>query len=139
MTKDKATEILFGIGKRLAYELGCNQTIEEDGNYGIWGDLGKKAWGEYKDITLHDGSGKRKGTSIELTYRFGHPKICVFGRNRDGLETLASIELSDGGYDEDGNYIHTGHWKFAESQVWRPEGAKMFLRLLRMWNEEGGE
>ena len=41
--------------------------------------------------------------------------------------------------DEDGNYIHTGHWKFAESQVWRPEGAKMFLRLLRMWNEEGGE
>lgn len=139
MNKERATEILFGIGKEIAEELGCNQTTEEDGDYGFWGKIGEKAFGKYKEIILHDGKGRRKGNSVELTYRFANPKICIFGRNADGAETLASLELSDYEYNEEGKLVHTDNWKFSESQVWRPEGAKMFNRILRMWNEKGGE
>ena len=138
MNKEQATEILFKIGVEIAEELGCAYSIVEDGDYGLWGKLGERAFGKYKEIILHDGHGRRKGNNVHLTYRFGNPKICIFGRDASGCETLASIELNDGTY-ENGKYVNTGNWKFSESQVWGSEGVAMLNRLLKMWNERGGE
>ena len=138
MTREEAIKALAEIGTIFAEEMGCTEIEEEPAYLGIW-EEGRKAlekrYGEMKATIISNSSispvDGRRDLYVELGYRFGNPRLEVFGRNEDGRQTLACIELSD--YGRDGDY------RYRESQVWDMAGYETLGRMLQMWKERGGE
>ena len=152
MTREHAIDALYDIGKMFADEMGLKDMSVYDTDCGIWDDkeitginlseLLRKEYGEMKTVCFHDSkksSDGRMNLSVEVGFRFGDPKLCVFGRNEIGQQTLASMELSDYEPDGNGGYHHTGEYKFRESQVWGMEGLWTLGRLIGLWTQKGGK
>ena len=148
MTRKEAIAALLDIGRTIAEKQGLTQMEKEVPFEGIWTGFYEAASLKYeqdfKSIILSDGKGSpidgRRNRYVEIGYHFSNPKLCVFGRNPEGYQTLASIEIGDTVYnDETGKWEGSGNYVFRESQVWRHEGFEMLETLLDMWKERGGK
>lgn len=145
MNREETISTLYTIGQTLVEEIGLTEVEVKDIDCGVWDDLVrlsdklKKQFGDMEEVTYHNGIkvGRRWEKSVELGYRFSNPKLSVFGRDENGNETLASLEISDGAI-VDGEYKHTGDYHFSEAQVWGKDGFEMQKRLMDMWYNEGG-
>lgn len=145
MTREEAIKTLADIGAVFAEEMGCTEIEEEEAYFGIWEEIRKvmtERYGEMKTTIISNGSVSpidgRRDLYVELGFRFGNPRLEVFGRNENGRQTLAGMELSDTVWN-DKVYEHPGDYKYRESQVWDMEGFETLGRMLRMWKERGGE
>ena len=79
--------------------------------------------------TTNKTNNKRNGGSIELRYRFGHPRLDVYLPNKKGF---ASLEFSD--FDNE-TREHTGIWNYSESQIFYEQGIELFNKIYNRFFE----
>lgn len=149
MNRQEAINALCEIASIFVEEMELTEVKKDDISCGIWDNLGtvkmsdliKRKYGDMEEVTYHNGKDvvTKYGSTFEkyvrLGYRFDNPKLCIFDRDENGKQTLASIELTDGANDANGNYIHTGDYRFGEAQTWGIKGFKTQQRLMKMWAE----
>ena len=148
MTRQEAIDAVYDIGETIADQKGLTEVETRDPCDGFWKgmyDSLKKQYGEsFQTVIFHDGKindiDQRMIRYVEIGFRFSSPIVSVFGRNAEGYQTLAKIEISDTIFnDENHKWEGSGDYKYHESQVWGWEGVEMLNTLLRMWKERGGK
>ena len=79
--------------------------------------------------TTNKTNNKRNGGSVELRYRFSHPRLDVYLPNKKGF---ASLEFSD--YDNE-TKENTGIWHYSESQIFYEQGIELFNKIYNRFFE----
>ncbi len=154
MDRNNTIKTLHNIARTLAEEFGFNKCNNEEFYEGIWTGMKgmlEKDYGDLSGYKLYKGDEPNDDDGyIEFRYRFRSPCLAVHGRDGDGNQTMAEIQLSDsrpvgGKYDLSlpigQRFENTDDYRINEIMCWEAKSLKLLNRMISMWDAavlEGG-